>query len=518
MISDATVMKAITSIIQRSEREPDLERLVRSFVDAGVKPLLENTNNQIVYGRRGTGKTHLLKVLDPSAFGASTIPIYIDARTLGSTNQFSDPTLPIKDRCLSLFRDIFSELYNVLLGYLVDLAPENAGVALDRLDDLMRTVTTPVETVTATAVESTDSRASASGSTLKGAVGPRPELAASTDSSSNTAETTKTVFSVIAQEKIVFPELQTALRALLKTMGIRLVVLLDEWSSIPLELQPYLGEFLKRSFIPNPDITLKIASLEYRSQFSLRDDSGQIIGFELGADISASLDIDDYYVFDRNPDRITQIFADILYRHLESDLGEYLRTRYGITSGDAFVDAMFVNRDVFQELVRAAEGVVRDLINIFTSAAVHSLRRGRDTIDRKAVLEAARQWYEQDKVKELGGDLRTVLEAIVEDVIGERKSRAFMISRDLEKHPIIQKLFDARVLHLMHRGYADKDNPGQRYNIYSIDYGTYVDLLNTSKAPEIDFGATEGPEFVVPFGDKRSIRRIILTQDILERA
>jgi hypothetical protein len=510
-------MKAITSIIQRSEREADQERLLRSFVDAGIKPLLENTNNQIVYGRRGTGKTHLLKVLDADAMGAPTIPIYIDARTLGSTSQFSDASLPIKDRCLSLFRDIFSELYNSLLSYLVDLAPDNAGAALDRLDEVMSTVTTPIEKVHATKIEEKSSSEKRDDTSIRSSISAKPELGAKINSNRSSSEDIQTSFSVLAEEKVVFPELQAALRSLLNAMEVRLVILLDEWSSIPLDLQPYLAEFLKRSIIPNAKITLKIASLEYRSQFSLRDD-GKIIGFELGADISANLDIDDYYVFDRNPRGITEIFATILFRHLEPDLGPHLANNYGISSGDDFVNALFANHDVFQELVRAAEGVVRDLINIFTSAAVHSLRRGRETIDRKAVLEAARQWYEQDKVKELGDDLRTVLEAIVQDVIGERRSRAFLISRDLEKHPVIQKLFDARVLHVMQRGYADKDNPGQRYNIYSIDYGTYVDLLNTSKAPQIDFSNAEGPEFVVPFDDKRSIRRIILPAEILEKS
>jgi hypothetical protein len=66
---------------------------------------------------------------------------------------------------------------------------------------------------------------------------------------------------------------------------------------------------------------------------------------------------------------------------------------------------------------------------------------------------------------------------------------------------------------------ADKDNPGVRYNIYTLDYGTYVDLIGTSKAPQIEFDgfATEiaGPDIVVPFDDKRSIRRIVLHEDML---
>jgi hypothetical protein len=92
-----------------------------------------------------------------------------------------------------------------------------------------------------------------------------------------------------------------------------------------------------------------------------------------------------------------------------------------------------------------------------------------------------------------------------------------LIPRELEKNHTIQALFDARVLHLMRRGYADKENPGVRFSIYTLDYGTYVDLLNTSNAPAVELQdkPSEDSDFVVPFDDKRSIRRIVLRGDVL---
>ena len=85
---------------------------------------------------------------------------------------------------------------------------------------------------------------------------------------------------------------------------------------------------------------------------------------------------------------------------------------------------------------------------------------------------------------------------------------------------MILKLFDARVIHHLQRGYADKDNPGVRYNIYTLDYGTYVDLIGTSKAPQVEFenfiGEAGDQEIVVPFDDKRSIRRITLREEMLD--
>src|SRR3712207_8798022 len=59
--------------------------------------------------------------------------------------------------------------------------------------------------------------------------------------------------------------------------------------------------------------------------------------------------------------------------------------------------------------------------------------------------------------------------------------------RSLERHEVVRSLFDFRLIHLVQRGYADKDNPGLRYNIFTLDYGTYVDLIGTKRAPQGDF-------------------------------
>ena len=82
------------------------------------------------------------------------------------------------------------------------------------------------------------------------------------------------------------------------------------------------------------------------------------------------------------------------------------------------------------------------------------------------------------------------------------------------RHPVIRTLYDARVLHLIRRSMIARDQPGVRYNGWGLDYGCYVDLISTTRAPqgvfrvELDVG-DEG--FVdVPSDDYRSIRRAIL--------
>lgn len=341
------------------------------------------------------------------------------------------------------------------------------------------------------------------------------------DKSTSINEKEKTTeFEIEEFEKIIFPDLHHYLQRVLKEADTDLVLIIDEWSAIPLDIQPYLAEFFKKSFIPVPEVILKIGALEYRSNFTIPREKHNYIGFELGSDISTNLDIDEYFVYDRNPREITKTFAEILFKHIKSELSEnYLSQAYNINTINQLLQTLFTGQPAFDELVRASEGVVRDFINIFTLAFFDAQRKNSNNIDKKVVIEASRQWFENDKAKNLDNQLHEKVRLIIDEVIGKRKARSFLVSRELEQNPIIQKLFDARVIHIVKKGYSDKDNPGIRYNIYSLDYGTYVDLINTSKQPQIEFEFIETldtEEFIVPFDDKRSIRRIILTEDNLK--
>lgn len=523
MLKDILLKKAVSSILQRSEKQQDPEKLVGTFVDMGILPQLKSLNNQIIYGRRGTGKTHIIKVLTSQLKEEPhNIVVYIDARTLGSTSQFSDTSISLKQRCTSLFNDILLEISHTLLEHIVKEPPTKAEEAFDALAKLNKIIAEPVTRFTANSVVSRETSKSSGSFNSDISIGLKPALLNTTikgEQSRASEEEKTTSYSLNQEEKVIFPDLVYSIRDLLQKAEATLYILFDEWSSLPLDIQPYLAEFLKKGFLPVSEVVVKIASLEYRSNFGIRQAPLGILGFELGSDISVAIDIDDYYVHERNPSAITDTFSNMLYKHVNSEVeNDYLSSKYKINSGLEMASILFTNRNTFEELVRACEGVARDLINIFTLAYFHAERRGRDSIDKKAILETARQWFEQDKARNLDEKLQSFLERIVTEVIGNRRSRSFLLPRSLEKNEIIQRLFDARVLHLVQRGYADKENPGFRYNIYTVDYGTYVDVINTSKKPDLDIPEIKEllGDDTVPTDDKRSIRKNILTEDFLK--
>lgn len=56
--------KALVQLTKRAERHSD-ELLKRTFVAVGpVFHILSTVDHQLIFGRRGTGKTHLLSVLN----------------------------------------------------------------------------------------------------------------------------------------------------------------------------------------------------------------------------------------------------------------------------------------------------------------------------------------------------------------------------------------------------------------------------------------------------------------------
>jgi hypothetical protein len=74
----------------------------------------------------------------------------------------------------------------------------------------------------------------------------------------------------VERQHVLFGPLSRALRAVAASLRpARLCLLLDEWSSIPLDLQPLLADLLRRGVLPVRGITVKIAAIERRSRLAL---------------------------------------------------------------------------------------------------------------------------------------------------------------------------------------------------------------------------------------------------------
>lgn len=514
---------ALLRLTKRAEAA-DRAKLVETFVDTGaLATLLSSHDHQIIFGRRGTGKTHALLYLAETARQRGDVAAYIDMRTIGSTGGlYADTSLALSERATRLLADTLSAVHEELLGAAVERDDLDLSQLGPRLDQLANSITEVVVTgpVEEEKIVENSSEASRSWgiefSAELSAAGLATQLGG--QSKENELGRTRSMASGERRHRVHFGAVGSALSRIISAISPkRLWILVDEWSVVPVELQPYLADFIRRALFPLQRATVKIAAIEQRSSFQIAGPAGDYVGVELGADASADLHLDDFMVFDNDAARATQFFRELLFKHYKA-----VEAEVGVTDGPSnsqeFVQMVFTQKNSFEELVNAAEGVPRDAINVLGVSAQRSIA---DPISVPNVRAAAKAWYQRDKETAVSANskAKSLLYWIVDKVIAHRRARAFLL-RSGERHPLIDALFDARVLHLVKRSVSAHDQPGVRYDVYKIDYGCYVDLLTTQRAPQGLLALDQpdvGKAYVdVPPDDYRAIRRAILDLSAFE--
>jgi len=507
---------AFLRIAKRAERQDD-EVLQRTFVDFGsVFTALSSIDHQIVFGRRGTGKTHLLSVLRQAKQANGELAIQLDMRNLGSAGGvYADPSIPITQRATRLLVDVLAAIHGQLLEQAVEHdGPINLGVAGSALDEFfdahraVKVVGTIILEATASA-ETAGSAESLLGFTASPSVALLSAQVKLGQSDREAVSLKKTVTGPEAH-RVNFGSVGNALRRVVQTLPKqRLWLLIDERSEVPLDLQPLLADLLRRAVLPIKGVTVKIAAIEQRSRLLIPDASVSNIGLELGADLSAALNLDDFMVFDNDEEKAVAFFKALVLKHVQVAL-----EAEGLSAPKnevAFLSEGFTQSNAFDEAVRACEGVPRDVIHILSHAAQ---RAGDETISVGNVRTAAQQWYQASKDAAVSSHekAKTLLTWIVDRVIKERQTKAFLLESGT-RDALVDFLYDERVLHVLRKSMSAQDEPGKRFHVYGIDYGCYVDLINTNRAPTglLDLGTTTADISVtVPRTDFRSIRRCVL--------
>ena len=322
----ATVHTALIGFTKRAEKATEAS-LVATYVDsAPLFALLSTENNQVIYGRRGTGKTHALKVLgDHVEQKKGEIPVFIDMRTVGSNGSiYSDQSRSLAERASVLLTDaissILNEFYNISLSY-IDGHP-NPEKVTRRLDALQQSVST-VRISGDVGQETTAGNKLNTSTSEKGTftIWPSPLVGGELSRSSAKETSAQQVTKRAGREAVHlnFGSIAGALADMVAILGGKRVwFLVDEWSEVPIDLQPYLADLFRRVILPVNSLTVKIAAIEHRTNFAILRERGEYIGMELGADISADLNLDDFLVFDNSQVKAVDFIGNLLHRHYTS--------------------------------------------------------------------------------------------------------------------------------------------------------------------------------------------------------
>jgi hypothetical protein len=142
-IMTSALNTALIRLAPRAEQN-DPATLLSTFVDTGpLFTLLSSKKHQVLYGRRGTGKTHALQYLGERVRKDGEHAVYIDLRQLGSTGGlYGDSAISIQQRATQLLVDALLAITNGIFAEIFGLqgVPEALDRALNLLSELQDTV------------------------------------------------------------------------------------------------------------------------------------------------------------------------------------------------------------------------------------------------------------------------------------------------------------------------------------------------------------------------------------------
>lgn len=334
---------------------------------------IDNVNNTVIYGRRGSGKTHLLKALNEKIIQnfqeTRNFSVYIDLRRIipllsyDQENSEVDAILTFK----YLLQDVAHTLAtnSALLTETNEFDPIAKAINSNKIKQLQellgriylqfdgKSFRKPASLqVHEEEVKSLGGSAQLSSS---------PELNASANHQAGRKVDFKT------DGYISILDVSNEVDNLMLAANLqRLTILLDEWSEISTTTQLHLAELIKKSFSSLP-VAVKIAAIPNRTNLGIKTES-KFIGLEDGGDIS-SYPLDLRYVFEVNKNQTRDFFNDLLYRHLTGiNAGAISRFLAEQKKGkEGLINAFFANV-ALNEILVASAGIPRDFMNLFINS------------------------------------------------------------------------------------------------------------------------------------------------------
>lgn len=245
------------------------------------------------------------------------------------------------------------------------------------------------------------------------------------------------------------------------------VFIIDDFYLINPEYQPEVIDYLHR-LLRDTDLYLKVGTVRHRTR--LLRTSPIHVGVQVNQDV-------DGFNLDQTLEDIDQTGS-----YLEEMLHK-LGERVGL------VDAPSVmSEEARKDLILLSGGVPRDYLNIL----VGGLERGRLAKNRRRLTptdlrQAAASLSQETKFRDLRTDagaevpaLETLFVDLVKFCLNEKKKTAFLISKDdiamyPNVHDLIQQLMDFKLIHLVDESTSAASGRPGRFEAYSLDFALFME-------------------------------------------
>lgn len=518
LISRAMIVEYDAAVAQLAARAEDLTDLDGTFVETVFPEMMQARQHQIIYGRRGAGKTHLLRHVESAlrkGFPESDIlPIYVNGGQLSRTVSIisSDPPM----MALAIYVELLTHVMTQIRQFVATLKQANfwdhvAGggksQAARKADEIVamlegaltsgqaRLLPTGEVSDEATTLLET-SRNSSADASIK--VDPQSlgwALKAGTSAERSAKTSSVTTRKIRGEVILPFSQVSSCIRQLLELLGNASIYLLfDEWSEVDKDrrVQPYLAEMLGRTASSVPGMYLKLACIPGRTVLATPITEGVTnpIGLEEGDDIHTGVNLDEIVFSGESITQLVPFYIAMVKKHV----GERVAWVRDASSAyfESFLTSMvFSGMKPFMELCQAAGGVPRDFISIYKAATVDAAMvagsgQHREPFELLAVRIAAKRVYHSKRIsfeRSTSPQLQ-LLDRIYQEIYIKKHSYQFLLSEESAEDDVVQTLYMVKLIHRLPASYYNPDDE-RRYQYFQLDYGTTIDRLMANAVDDV---------------------------------
>jgi len=416
---------------------------------------LDSKQNQILFGRRGSGKSLLLKSLKEKKTDTICLNINLE--------DFKDISFP--DSIIQVLRSLIIQLKKEVDNKYSLWSFFNwlqAKRILNKYSKLLITLENRLQQPDIFDESIKEKRGNKVSGEAKS--GYSKSEAKVTAEASEEIETTKQFkidkLNILKNE---LPDLKSLINETSEFLNKSIFLVLDDFYFIKKREQPYFIDYFHR-LSKNTNLYLKVATIKHRSSLYLAGET--YIGVEIGHD-AQTLNLD--YSLD-NFNALVEFMKSLL-NHINNKVGVNINYSELLTE------------NAFRFLCLASGGVPRDFFTLFIALG-NKMINDQKTISKPNVIDCSIEnlpnkfeAFKTDSAEEKGV-LEHYLQFIRQEIVDGRRFNSFLVSNsEVLKFPYInqaiKELVDLRLLHLVNSNLSSAPSDGLRYSAYMVDIGMF---------------------------------------------
>lgn len=520
---------------KRAEKLPE-ESYYKLYIGEQHIESIYNNNNSIIWGRRGTGKTHLLKAFCQKineATNTKEIAFYVscDDITLETPVQlfFKNDEERIKYHTREAFKTFFTNLFDEIIdNYEKILTKKTIFIKSkaekqkmkqnieNELTNLLELCKYGYSTTVALSEKSEEQllteNNTSSGVDLKFA--PQKTLLESLgiEIKRKKDKNVKREIKISRENQIInrydFRQIKKSFDRLTEYMEVdRMYICIDELWMIDdkkkYTIQPYFLELLRKSIFSQKKIAIKIASIRETTKLNTKISFGQNIGLQSKQDIFEDLNLDVIYLGQKY---IEEMFIKILTKRINY----YSSIQY---TEEYILSTVFKEKRYFNLLVVMSHGIPRNFLRIVEecmSAIQYNL--SEYFLHIYLIVNVVMNIYANDKRSSLSFEENSVY-GMISQYLQQSKNAFFLIENEPYQriYTEVNNLIYTEIVHrlpssLTPEGIRDK------YKAFFVDSGKYLSTINDFYQNELN-DIVSNYRLIIPSDLQSDFQKYILNLD-----